>query len=307
MDPRHPLARRLDGASPWLVTAAALLLVAILGVADVATGAELSSSVFYALPVGLAAWYAGPGWGFALSALAAVTWYLADMIAGATYSAPWIPVWNGGVRLAFFVIIAQLLARLRSALDTQRALAERDALTGLANGRRFREVVEAEVGRSVRYLRPVSLAYIDLDGFKGVNDTLGHQTGDEVLAGVGRILATQVRRTDTPARLGGDEFAVLFPETDAKAAREAVGKLQGALARAVGEQGWPVGFSVGVVTSLGQVATGEALVHQADDLMYEVKRTGKGRATYVTLSSPPTSAEPTPPDQPRLEGGPPPG
>lgn len=286
-----PLTARLDGAPRGVVGAVALLMVAVIGLADVATGAELSSSVFYTLPVGLASWYAGAGWGFALSALAAGTWYSADLAADATYSASWIPVWNAGVRLAFFTIIAQLLARLRAALEAQRALAERDALTGLTNGRRFRDVLEAEVGRSVRYLRPVSLAYIDLDGFKGVNDRLGHHTGDEVLATVGRTLAVRVRRTDVPARLGGDEFAVLFPETDAQAAREAVGKLMTALTEAMESQGWPVGFSVGVVTSLGRVATGEALVHQADDLMYEVKRTGKGRATYLSV---PPSADPTP-------------
>lgn len=290
MGEHFPLTARLDGASPWAVGAVALLTVAVIGGADVATGSELSSSVFYALPVGLAAWYAGTEWGFALSVLAAATWYVADLAAGATYSASWIPVWNGGVRLAFFVIIAQLLARLRTALAAQQALAERDALTGLANGRRFREVVEAEVGRSVRYLRPVSLAYFDLDGFKGVNDRLGHHTGDEVLATVGRTLAARVRRTDLPARLGGDEFAVLFPESDAHAVQEAVDKLLEALTQAMASEGWPVGFSVGVVTSLGHLATGEALVHQADELMYEVKRTGKGRATYLTLAP---SAEPT--------------
>jgi diguanylate cyclase (GGDEF)-like protein len=209
-----------------------------------------------------------------------VIWYAADLAAGASYSAAWIPVWNALVRLAFFVVIADLVRRLRAALDAQRRLAEVDELTGLANGRRFQAAVDAEVARSVRYRRPVSLAYIDLDGFKAVNDRWGHPTGDTVLTRVGSVLRTQVRATDVPGRLGGDEFAVLLPETDAGQAGEAMAKMRPALEEAMAQGGWPVGFSVGVVSSSGDVATGQDLLRLADGLMYEVKRSGKGRTRF---------------------------
>lgn len=287
------LARRLQAAPHAAVGALGVLGVGLLGLADVATGAEVSWSVFYTLPVGVAAWYAGARWGLALCVLAAATWYQADILAGATYSAAWIPFWNAGVRLAFFVIIASLLARQRRILDAQRDLAEVDPLTGLANSRRFLAVLEAEVARSARYRRPVSLAYLDLDGFKGVNDRLGHLVGDDLLAIVGRALRHQVRKTDLPARLGGDEFAVLFPETDAVAVREAMDHLRSRLQAAVDERGWPVGFSAGVVTSTGAIATGEELIRRADEVMYEVKRSGKGRTTYRTaLPGEPLGAPP---------------
>lgn len=282
MDTRFPgaVARFLQAAPRPVVALVGALLVGVLGVADVLTGSELSSSVFYTLPVALGAWYAGRRWGTVLSVLAAVTWYHADQLAGAAYSAPWIPFWNAGVRLAFFLIIAYLLARLRATLEVQRELAEMDGLTGLANSRRFLALVEGEVARSARYHRPVSLAYFDLDGFKHINDRLGHQAGDELLAAVGRALKQHVRKSDLPARLGGDEFAVLFPETDGEAVRDAMAHLRTSLETAVDARGWPVGFSAGVVTTTGEPRTAEDLIHLADQLMYEVKHSGKGRTTF---------------------------
>ena len=270
----------LDGAAPAVIGALGLVLVAGIGAADLATGAELSSSVFYALPVVLATWYGSLRLGLLICLAASGTWYAADLAAGSTYSAGWIPVWNAGVRLTFFLIIAGLMARLRLALEAQRELAERDGLTGLANGRRFLSVVGAEVSRSHRYRRPLSLAYIDLDGFKAVNDGMGHATGDDVLETVGAIMSKSLRGTDLPARLGGDEFAVLLPEADAAQAREAAAKLRVVLETAMSDGGWPVGFSIGVYTSLGGEADAESLIRLADGLMYEVKRSGKGSTLF---------------------------
>jgi diguanylate cyclase (GGDEF)-like protein len=295
-DVRTRVLERLHAAHPTAVSGLAVALVLLVGVADVLTGEELSSSVFYSFPVGLAAWFAGPRWGWLLSFAAAATWYEADLLAGATYSATWVPVWNAGVRLLFFLIIAGLLHRLRRALDGQRALAEADGLTGLPNSRRFLNALDLEVARSVRYGRPVSLAYIDLDGFKAVNDRWGHRTGDDVLRAVGQTLRGHVRVTDVPARLGGDEFAVLFPEAGPDAVRDALGKLRAALESAMRVGGWPVGFSIGVFTSSGEATTGQHLLKRADDLMYEVKHSGKGRTSYATggdVRAP--GSEPAPP------------
>lgn len=283
MSPGARIDGILEAAPAWAVGAASAILVAVVGLIDMATGSEVSSSVFYTLPVGLAAWYAGWRWSVALGLLAAGVWYQADLWAGAAYSATWIPIWNAGVRLAFFLIIARLLVRLRVALVAQRALAEVDPLTGLANHRRFFAAVREEVARAARYRRALSLAYLDLDGFKAVNDRWGHAVGDDVLEAVGRALRDQLRVTDLPARLGGDEFAVLFPETDAQAAREAAVKLRGVLEAAMAAKGWPVGFSMGVVTSGGDVSDPEELVRRADRLMYEVKGSGKGRTTFLAI------------------------
>jgi len=271
---------RLERASQEVIAVITLTLVAAVGVVDYLTGAELSSSVFYALPVAVAAWYGSPRLGGFLCMAAAATWYVADRANGNVYSAAWIPLWNTGVRLLFFALTTALVVRLRLALDSQRELAERDGLTGLANGRRFLAAVSAEVGRSHRYKRPLSLAYVDLDGFKSVNDTSGHAVGDDVLETVGKILAVSVRATDLPARLGGDEFAVLLPESNSEQAKEAAAKLRGFLEGAMSEAGWSVGFSMGVYTSQGGIQEADELVRLADDLMYEVKHSGKGRTLF---------------------------
>lgn len=270
----------MERAAPALIAATGLALVVAVGAVDYATGEELSSSIFYVLPVGLAAWYGSRRLGVLLGLAASATWYGADLAAGATYSAAWIPFWNAGVRLLIFLLIAELLVRLRLALGLQRELAERDSLTGLANGRKFLSVLKAEVSRSHRYRRPLSLVYMDLDGFKAVNDGSGHATGDDILETVGTILTGSVRATDLPARLGGDEFAVLLPETDAVHAREAGMKVRVVLETAMSEGRWPVGFSMGVYTSQGGISDADSLIGLADGLMYEAKKTGKGRTIF---------------------------
>lgn len=277
--------RRLDRAPAALPGSFAAVLIAAVGAVDLLTGRELSASVFYVLPVGVAAWYAGAAWGFGTCLLAGATWYVADSMGDASYSAAWIPFWNAAVRLALFVVIADLARRLRASLDAQRHLAEVDELTGLANARRFQVALDAEVRRAIRYGRPITLAYVDLDGFKSVNDRWGHAAGDRVLARIGGLLRSHVRVSDVAGRLGGDEFAILLPETDGDQARDALNNLRTFLERAMREGSWPVGFSIGVVSSSGEIPTGQELLRTADGLMYEVKHAGKGTTRFVTADS----------------------
>lgn len=272
--------RRLTRQPRGLIGAFALIAIIGIGALDLVTGNELSSAVFYTVPIGAAAWYAGRRWGWAACVLAAATWYVADTAAGASYSRDWIPLWNAGVRLGVFLLIAGLLARLREAIDALRCRAETDALTGLATAHHFAATVDAEIRRAQRYHHPVSLGFVDLDGFKAVNDRHGHAVGDAVLAIVGQLLGAQLRGVDLAGRLGGDEFAVLLPETDAAGAREVFDKLRAALEAAVALRAWPVGFSIGVVTSTGQVRSGAELIRLADELMYRVKHAGKGSTAY---------------------------
>ena len=279
--------RWLGAADRWLLRvpctlmgAIALAVVVAIGALDLFTGNELSSAVFYTAPIGAAAWYTGRPWALAVCSLAAAAWFVADTAAGASYSHGWIPLWNTGVRLGVFLLVAELIARLRAALDTLRRVAETDALTGLATARHFAVAVDAELHRARRYRHPVSLGFVDLDGFKAINDRHGHAVGDEVLATVGAVLKTQLRSVDVTGRLGGDEFAVLLPETDGAGAREVFGKLRTVLEAAVAARGWPVGFSIGVISSAGEVRSGTEMIRLADELMYRVKHAGKGSTAY---------------------------
>ncbi|HTC77354.1 MAG TPA: diguanylate cyclase, partial [Terriglobales bacterium] len=107
--------------------------------------------------------------------------------------------------------------QLAAALAAEKELSRSDPLTGLPNRRAFYEVALAEADRARRYRHPLSLAYLDVDNFKQVNDDYGHDAGDELLVRVAEVLRRNLRNNDIVARLGGDEFAMLLPETPASA------------------------------------------------------------------------------------------
>lgn len=146
-----------------------------------------------------------------------------------------------------------------------------DGLTGLYNHRSFQEALRREVSRSRRRGTPLSLLYIDLDGFKEVNDTQGHQEGDRILAATSEVIREVVRTEDFAARYGGDEFCVLLPHTGRDMAREVAGRLITAFEDKL--------CASGVSLSIGVAATGpellldaETLLERADMAMYEAKK-----------------------------------
>lgn len=188
-------------------------LCIVLGGIDYLTGYEVSFSIFYLLPVFLVAWFVGRRAAIFISILSALIWMLADLTSGHTYSHYAIPFWNSIMRLGFFLMAAYFLAAIRKLLAHVTELSRRDPLTGVANGRYFSELVSVEINRSFRFNRPLTLAYMDIDNFKQINDSLGHSTGDDLLHLVAETIKKNVRSIDIIARLGGDEFAILLPET----------------------------------------------------------------------------------------------
>ncbi len=248
--------------------------------ADLASGNELSFSITYLAPTAFAAWFSGRLAGFTMASLAALVWLVIDLRSGHIYSHPMIPVWNMVVRLGFFLLVTYLLVHIRRLLSELRALAGTDSLTGLLNSRSFFERLDNERTRALRYEHPLTIAYIDLDEFKKVNDALGHEVGDRVLRAVAACLKASLRATDHVARLGGDEFAVLFAETGKEEAEKALGKLHRQLNSTAWANSWPIGFSIGAVTceDLRDMDL-QKVIHQADELMYQVKRSGKNSVT----------------------------
>jgi len=258
-----------------LVLFGGLILVGAVGLLDYLTGYEISFSIFYIIPIVLVTWTISRRAGVALALLGAVIWYLVEYLGGRPYSNPVIPYWNALVRLSFFLIIAFSLAALRELWRKEKDLSRVDFLTGIANSKAFYESAEQEIERSSRYRRPLSLAYLDCDNFKEINDRLGHQSGDNLLRKVADIIKTQLRSTDIGARLGGDEFAVLLPETGEAAAQEVVARLKDKLSEGMQRRGWPVTFSVGLVTFADPPASVDEMVSRADTLMYAAKKNGK--------------------------------
>ncbi|MDP8976945.1 MAG: EAL domain-containing protein [Actinomycetota bacterium] len=148
----------------------------------------------------------------------------------------------------------------------------RDGLTGLANHRSFQEEIRREVARALRHGGSLSLAMVDVDDFKVVNDQAGHRQGDEMLVELGAALASG-RLTDRAFRIGGDEFAVILPQTDHEGAVVAAERLRVAAARRV--PGTTI--SIGIAT-LGPEGDSNVLRDQADAALYEAKRLGRDRA-----------------------------
>ena len=165
-----------------------------------------------------------------------------------------------------------------------KAQAVTDELTGLANRRRFMEVVELELKRAERFQSPLGLLLVDLDDFKLVNDRFGHGTGDEVLRALSDVFRESLRDVDLAARLGGEEFAVLLPETDYPGAAGVAERLRAGLASL--ELKAPEGERFGVTASFGVAVYPEAqsvdeLLRAADAALYRAKAEGKNRVTLA--------------------------
>lgn len=287
----NTIDRVLLTQSRFAIGAFSLFLIALIGAVDFWTGPELSFSVFYLLPIGLVAWYLRELHGYIFCILSIITWFLVDMASNQSYSNAAIPYWNAGVRLGFFIIVSFLLARMRGALEMQANLAQTDGLTGLINSRTFKERCLFIFELASRNKRPQTLGYIDLDGFKGVNDNLGHHTGDLVLKSVADTLSIRLRSSDVGARLGGDEFAVLLPDTDLAGAKKFFASLQESLLSLARDNNWPIGYSVGVAVFTNFGANIDEAIKCSDNLMYRVKDSGKNAILYGEFTKEIVSSE----------------
>ncbi len=177
--------------------------------------------------------------------------------------------------------------RQREALEADlRHLAFHDELTGLANRALLHDRVEKALAAGTRSGRTVALCFGDLDGFKTVNDTLGHHVGDSVLVRASRLLSSIVRPGDTVARLGGDEFAVLMVDVERpEAAVDFAHRVVKVLQDAPDFEGNQVGLSISVGVAYGDPGkTTEQLLSEADSAMYEAKETGKNRVEVFRAS-----------------------
>lgn len=178
------------------------------------------------------------------------------------------------------------LVRGRAARARQiRSLIVRDSLTGLLNHTAFREELESQVSRAGRTSEPLALALIDLDHFKAVNDTWGHQAGDAVLKALARMFHQRLRRYDHYGRLGGEEFAILLPATMIEQAHKVLEDLLAGFRSihhhsAKGE--FTVTFSAGIA-AFPTFSRADDLVRAADDALYRAKHSGRNCIHVATL------------------------
>ncbi|MFA6144102.1 MAG: diguanylate cyclase [Sulfurimonas sp.] len=162
-------------------------------------------------------------------------------------------------------------------------LAFHDALTGLYNRGDFDKKLKEELTRALRYERSLSLLMLDIDFFKNVNDTYGHQAGDEVLKGIATIIATSIRKNDYGARYGGEEFIVILPETDTTEAIALAERIKDAIEKNAfylsNDTVIHVTISIGVASSTKGILP-ECLIESADNALYKAKANGRNRVWF---------------------------
>lgn len=276
----------------------ALAAVCVIGWIDHATGPELGLQLFYLVPISAVAWRTDRTGGGIVATAAAASWLAADLVSrpdGAWLST----LWNGFSRLIVFNGAAVLLVRLRAdhatlsrlneelqrLAEAEGRLARTDPLTGLRNRRAFLEDLRAEIARCDRSREPICVAYLDVDGFKALNDTMGHEAGDALLRRVAAALQATARAGDVPARLAGDEFALLLHAVTAADARSIAERLDTSLRRTCAEHapsaGRALGVSIGVAHFGALSVAEEEVLRRADAAMYEAKRRkGAGPALW---------------------------
>jgi diguanylate cyclase (GGDEF)-like protein len=259
-----------------LVVLLGLALVAGVACLDYVGGAKLLLSIFYLLSVMMVSWWTSStlyGLLVALASAAAgpVVAYLLDFRA---VSLP-VSLWNNGVRLTVFCVVLYLLHRMRRLNAKLAEMALSDELTGLANLRAFRRLAAQEIERSARYDHELSLAYVDIDHFKDINDGRGHLEGDRVLQALAGITRATARTSDTVARIGGDEFVILMPETGSEAAIAVATRLLEVVPKGVSRDGVPVTCSIGLASFREAPVSVEFMLSAADELMYVAKAAGR--------------------------------
>ncbi len=264
----------LTGWRGFLLPFGGLALISMIAVLDHFSGPKLSFAILYLVPIGLSAWWGGFAQGIFMSMVCAISWQIVGL-ADDSDIGPAILLWNGITRFGVFAITSSLLSRLRVSLYVEKKLARSDPLTGAANGRTFYETVSQHVEYALHGDRPITLAYLDLDQFKALNDKFGHAAGDEVLCDLVRLAQQEIRQVDLLARLGGDEFAIVLFDCDGVAAHSILERIREHFAQEMLKKKWPVTVSVGAVTFLHPVRDVDAIVCQIDERMYRAKKAGR--------------------------------
>lgn len=175
------------------------------------------------------------------------------------------------------------LLEFKAYLDSCEEAAFTDHLTGLANRRRFERQLEREVGRVLRFERPFTLLMIDIDNFKNLNDTFGHDAGDDAIRRISRVLREGTRGIDLAARIGGEEFAVLLVETNQVAGLEVAERLRVAIRDLEVPSGARITASFGVAECPTDAQTASGILKAADVALYEAKRNGRDRVVPMQL------------------------
>jgi len=224
-----------------------------------------------------------PGLAIAIFGAGLMLW--SDLRMASTAS-PLMLIFNAGLRLSVFVLITWGAWKIVDLSRMLHALSHTDSLTQLGNHRAFMSRGEEEIQRARRGALPLTVLFIDLDNFKSVNDTYGHDAGDALLKKVAKVLGARLRHSDFAARLGGDEFGVILYATEGSGAHVVAEQIHGDLRASFKISGHPVSASIGAVTFREAPERFDEALKQADALMYEVKRSSKDAILHREILTP---------------------
>lgn len=283
-----------SGVERWLrpvLLVVGLILVTVCRWGDATGRVSLTATWLFVALLLLAGWSCSRQAALSLSLISLFAWCWIEVSAAAV----WTEVLPGQlVRLAVALGLVAWMSRLRERLAEAHRLARLDSLTGLPNRQALVEALDAELSRTRRFGRPFTVALLDCDGFKGINDRGGHLAGDEVLRRIGLALRQHTRRYDCVGRLGGDEFLLVLSEVNGEDAVLVAERLRAALRHFVEREYPALTFSLGVVTFRTADLDWDECVQQADDAMYAAKRQGPDQTRFEVVDAPITRTLPLP-------------
>jgi diguanylate cyclase (GGDEF)-like protein len=265
----------------WRLCAGGLCwsLIALL---DTLWGAGVNFPVLYLFPVVFLVWYGSIWEGLGLLSTSILLTLLLDAHRGEFQTSAFPTLFNELLNIVVMLLAVGAIIQIKRRLQQEKHTSKVDHLTGLLNRRAFCESIKREANRCRREGKPLTVAFLDCDNFKQMNDRHGHKAGDKILRVVAHTLRNNLRAWDLTARLGGDEFVMVLPATSENLAHTVLERTRRDLLRAMEAKGWDVTFSVGAVTYL-EMAPVEKMLDNADALMYEVKNTSKNRLKHEVM------------------------
>lgn len=269
----------------------ALLLITVCRMVVPSDQIAISATWLLVALLALAGWFFSPVLAVSATLISLTAWSRVESVA----VEEWKQLLPGQLlRLVVALWLVTWIGRLRRHLAQANRLARLDSLTGLPNRQALVEALEAELSRTRRTGRPFTVALLDCDGFKGINDRDGHLAGDEVLRRIGVALRQHTRRYDCVGRLGGDEFLLVLSEVDADEALLIIERLRAALRHFVEREYPMLTFSLGIVTFQTAEFDWEECVRLADEAMYAAKKQGTDQTRFEVVNVPVTRTLPIP-------------
>lgn len=268
-----------------LLIAIGSLLIAAAWIADRVTGHDLSFLLFYLIPVYYFIWFTTKRFGIIASIICAVVWAVENISSRISVNNTNIAYFNMSVETVFFFLTTYLLCMLKEAMGINEELSRMDALTGTMNRNAFYDIAAREISRLERYMRPFTVAYIDIDNFKVINYRFGHNAGDRLLCAMADTMRKSLRKVDLISRFGGDEFTILLPETGAEAAQVVLSRIRNVLLNIMEKNEWPVTFTFGTVTFLKAPSSVEEMMKKVGSVMYNAKDSGMNTIEHEIVSA----------------------